>query len=87
MEPDMIIEAGEKFIVRKGLYIFEENFTYMRLFVFKGNTSSFPVLHVKHIFFIDLFLSHVDNKKNVLLSLIKGEINISFPCLLRLLVF
>jgi len=32
MEPYVIIEAGAKFIVEKGLYIFEESFTYMRLF-------------------------------------------------------
>jgi hypothetical protein len=42
MDPDMIIEAGAKFIVGKGLYIFEKKFTYMRLFLIEGKPFLLP---------------------------------------------
>jgi hypothetical protein len=56
MEPYVIIEAGAKFIVGKGLYIFEESFTYMRLFCIEGKPFLLPCFVCDiYIFYLFIF--------------------------------
>jgi hypothetical protein len=51
MEPDKLTEAVVNFLVGKGVYIFEEKFTYIRLFGFEGKPFLLPCF-VCDIFFI-----------------------------------
>jgi hypothetical protein len=54
MEPNGLKEEAIKFLIRKGVYILEEKFTYIRTFGFEGKPFLLPHLVCDNFFVFEL---------------------------------